>query len=434
MATICLMLLGQGGSQLWPFFAGCCAALAIHSNVFTLGLVGIFLAVYFSLSFLYNAERVVVFRQMVGLAIGAGVVTVCGALYYWFSIGTLNVLGVTLSTIIRLNKAGAGTWRTAGAGWLITEHQVFVPVWLSACCALVFGVRRRSFAVTLICCYGIATTAFYFVHQFVLKSDTLQLFYYFSYAAPAIFLMMAILLQFVWENARISSGLFVATILASVFIPWFLSPHAKGMSAAASFSLFAVFAVLAFFVIGWSSLGHRQFSRPFLAIAAAILIALSFDFGFAKYRSMIRAVGDADTSENDVYRVALQFMKTVPPVHTLPGGILFWYTSRSSSAINSIQSTYLWRYSMLQNPSGGSAGMPTLTDSEAARLKTVAYLGLIAESAAEIQSGLETLSLHRINFRELQQRQLASGRYRIFWKLLKLESTNATEADLQSRN
>jgi hypothetical protein len=196
IAAGCLFLWDPSPSLWRDLLAGACAAMAVHSNFFTISIVGIFGVIWFALSLLFRRPFLKLVRRVAGVAGAALLVTTLGFLYYWRAYGRpTDIFSVTLGMASYLAKGGAKQWRTPGVSWIASQVHVLIPVLLAVCCLLVIRWRRTALPSLVIVSFGVAVTAFYYVEQFLLYGDVLQLFYYFSYLMPAMFLMLGIQLS-----------------------------------------------------------------------------------------------------------------------------------------------------------------------------------------------------------------------------------------------
>lgn len=418
-AAICLFLLGRGRATLASSIAGICLGIAGNSNVFTLGIFGIFLAIYGVLWRLFRGDWSLLLRRVLVAAAGALAVTAAGSLYYWRATGVWNIFSVTIGVASSLSHGGMRQWRTGGWAWTLGSYQVYVPVWLSLCCAPALAAGKRSFRVAVAGGFGIAVTLFYYVHQFLLGADTLQLFYYFSYAAGAIYFMMAIVYQRLWTAARLGAAGFVCVACAATILPWLLLSFGWDPLAPKSLAVFASLAACAMAV--WAALLYARHirTRPVLARAAVVLFGLGYSAGFATYGSTVHRRADPSHLEVDVYRVALQFIREMPKYQD-SGPVLFWYNNRAGNLINSVQSTYLWGYSRLNGVAAGDPGMPALNAGQIGRLKQARCLALLGESQQELTQGIASLSSHGVAWRRAKPRVIASGGYTLYWELVEL--------------
>ena len=423
IAAVCLFLLDERASPWRDTLAGACAAMAVHSNFFVISLVGIFGVVWLAFSLLFRHPLKDLLKHFAGVAIGAVLVTALGVLYYWHAYGKLtDIFSVTLGMAANLQGGGAKQWRTPGMIWIAAEIHVLIPIVLSVCCMLVIRWRRASATNLIIVGFGTAATAFYYVEQFLLSGDVLQLFYYFSYLVPAVFLMLATIWQMLWERIGRSAPVFIGLGLSVLLIPWL----------GASWGGWAVpnvtvpqWLTLAGVAAAGVVLGTREWRVPAMRVilpwVALVVLGCCFTAGLGFYSGMVRT-GRAENRETDVYRVALQFMQVVPKVAEHPGVIRFWYNNRVGNSINSIQSTYLWGYSKLNTSPPEDPGLPHLGEFQLQLLRDpeVRYLALLGETEEELSEGLAALTQQAIAFKAADYRVLASGDYRIFFQLVEL--------------
>jgi hypothetical protein len=415
-AAICLFLLGHERRYgMSDFLAGCCAAMAIHSNVFTLALAVILAIVYFVCSVFYGEPALDTVKRFLYSVAGALTITILGAVYYGLSVGYFDIFHVTLDTAVSLSKGGFRQWRLNGFDWTFTNYHVFLPIWLSICTILIALRRRPSFFAAVVTLFGIAVTTFYYVHQFLLEGDSLQLFYYFSYAAPSVFLMLALILEDFRETARTGTAGFASATLPLAFIPLLAVSFGAKFTFLENWKLFVGVGLAAGAMIVVKTFVPSV--ARFAAWSGTILVVVSLQLAFAGYCQIIQSRASSDTSENDVYRVALQLIKVMPNFSKTPKGLFFLYDTHRPS-LNSVQSTYLWGYSLLQydpSVSNGNRMNPDFLDTFKFSDR---YLCVLGEQPNEVATEVEDLRTHGVPFKELETRMLESGKYRIYYKLL----------------
>jgi hypothetical protein len=280
-----------------------------------------------------------------------------------------------------------------------------------------------SFTSSVVVGFGLLVTAFYYVEQFLLDSDVLQLFYYFSYFMPAVFLMLAFLWQTLWERTKRGAVVFIGVGLAGLLAQWMLASWSRRALSNLTVSHWLVLAGVAAVAVHFATRESRwpvvQRGLPWIAL---VLLTGSVTAGLTVYRSALRTDTASNNLEMDVYRVALQFVRAVPKVADHPGAILFWYNNRDGSSINSVQSTYLWGYSKLNRNPPEDPGLPYLTESQLQTLRhpELQYLSLLCESEEELSQGLAALTRKSVAFKTADSRVLASGGYRIYYQLIEL--------------
>jgi hypothetical protein len=358
------------------------------------------------------------------VALGGFVICFLGCLYYWHAFGRpINIFAPTLGMVSSLANGGARRWRTEGAEWIAGQIHVLIPILLGVCCVLVVRWRRVTFTSVVVVSFGIAVTAFYYVEQFFLGSDVLQLFYYFSYLLPAIFLMLAFLWQTLWEQTRLGAIAFIGLGLAAFVVPlmavswggWAL----PNLTASHWLALGGVAIVVVFLATREWRWPAMQGTLPLLAL---VLIGGWFAAGLTNYTGLMRTGSSAKNVEMDVYRVALQFMQVVPKMADRRGVIKFWYNNRVGNSINSVQSTHLWGFSKINANPPEDPGLPHLGELQLKLLRDpqMRYLGLLGETEDELSQGLAALTREAIEFKTADFHVLASGDYRIFYQLVEL--------------
>lgn len=421
-AAMCLVLLDDQPAWWRDTLAGVCAAMAIHSNFFTIALVGIFGMVWLFFSVLFRQSPIEVMKRFAGVVAGALLITALGYLYYWHAMGQrTDIFSVTLGMASSLQGGLAKQWRVPGTAWIATQLHVLIPILLGVCCILAIRWRRISFTSAVVVGFGVAATAFFYLEQFYLDSDVLQLFYYFSYLIPAVFLMLALLFEMLWERTQ-RAAVFLGLGLAVLLAPWLLAIWAGRPALSLTephwLELGGVVAVTMFLATRDWRLPALRNILPYFAL---VLLGGCFTAGLADYNGLVAGPATKKTEMN-VYRVAQQFMHVVPKLAEHPGVIRFWYNNRIGNSINSVQSTFLWGFSKLNTNPPEDPGMPHLGDFQLQLLRDpqVRYLGLLGETEEELSQGLTALQREGIDFKTTDHRVLASGDYRVYYQLVEL--------------
>ena len=423
-AAICIFLMEGRPSFLRDVLAGCCAAMAVNSNFFEISLIGIFGLIWLVFSVASHRPLKEVLRRVSGVALGALVICFLGILYYWHAFGRpVNIFAPTLGMASNLQKGGTRQWRVPGISWIARQIHVLIPVLLSVCCVLIIRWRRVTFTSLIVVSFGLAATAFYYVEQFLLDSDVLQLFYYFSYLLPAVFLMLAFLWQMLWERIRLGASAFIGLGLTVFVVPLMAVSWGGWVPPNLSVSHWLALGGAAIVVV---FLATREWRRPAmqdtLCCLALVLVGGWFTFGLTNYSGLMQTGPTARNVEMDVYRVALQFMRVVPKIEERPGIIKFWYNNRIGNSINSVQSTHLWGYSKLNTNPPEDPGLPHLGEFQMKLLRDpqMRYLGLLCESEQELSQGLAALTQESVEFKPADYHVLASGDYRIYFQLVEV--------------
>jgi hypothetical protein len=415
-AAMCLVLLECRRLWLWDSVAGGCAAMALNSNFFIVAPLGVFLFLYTLLWLIWRRGVARIAMRAVCFLGGLIVITGLGVFYYCITLGIWNIFLPTINVSLWLAQGGTKLWRTPGFAWLGKLYEVFTPAILSAFALLCRGWRRPAFHEASIWLSASGIGWFFYLHQFVLQADTLELFYYFSYALPAIFLLLALTMNGVVERLSLPGCWLSATSLAAGAItPWILYSYGYLTAAADNLRIFlalvAVAAVMLLLATHW-----RGSARLGLAVTASLALGLMFAASFATfvYTSTIRSHRHPNYQAEDVYRVALQFIKAVPTWQVRPGQLRFWYSNVPiGNSMQSIQSTYLWGYSKLQ---GDDIGLPHLGEVQLKVLRApeLKWLVMMGEKEEHLQLGLDALTREHIAYRPVSRQTIVSGSYRLF--------------------
>jgi hypothetical protein len=426
MAAMCLVLLGRTPSWWRDGLAGCCVSLAVNSNVFTGAIFGIFGACYVALSLLYGTGWRTLLARMPTFTAGFALVLAGGYAYYWHVFGEpRNIFKPTFEMTHLLSSGGMKNYRLTGYQWLLERYYVLVPVLIALSCLAVCVRRRLQFEAVVCVASGTAVIGFYFVHQFLMAGDTLQLFYYTSYALPTTFLMLVCIWQSLWESFTGNELVFLAASVTATLIPLLLIsagvPAFEHLTASEWTKLAAATLIgLALARYSWRS----RSLRSTLVLASLMLLAASMAAALGSnytYRTA-RPFSVRDHTESDTYRVALQLIAEAPKLSDGPGRLIFWYSNRAGSPINSIQSTFLWGDSKINQYSPAGVGMPILGPYQMLQLRNhdIRYLVLLGETKPEIQAGLEAITRAKVGYDLLSTRDLHSGDLHVYWQLIEL--------------
>ena len=164
--------------------------------------------------------------------------------------------------------------------------------------------------------------------------------------------------------------------------------------------------------------------RGTLVLASLVLVAISMAAGFVSNNAykIARPFSARDDTERDTYRVALQLIKEAPKLSDGPGRLVFWYSSRTNNPINSIQSTFLWGDSKMNQYGPAGLGMPDLGSFQMIQLRNydVRYLVILGETPEEVQTALQAITRAKVGYDLLATRDLHSGRLHVYYQLIEL--------------
>jgi hypothetical protein len=394
--------------------------MAIHSNVFAVAPLGIYVGVYSAVWVGFGRGPSAIVRRVLVSAAAVGVVTATGVLYYWWRVGQPNIFAITFQTSSELLGGELANWRTPGSGWIAERWWALTPPVLVGLATVTWPRAAGSdFRRWVVWASAVVTTAFYYAYQFLLNGTFLQLSYYFSYALPVMFLLLASALAALWEHKsdRVQWASVLAVVAAAAG-PWVLWSFDLTFVRPATLTQHMVVVAAAFAAVGLA----RWLRRADATIGASAVVGLALFSCFAAepYVSTIDSRRRPDHLEMDVYRTALQFMDVVPRLAERPGGIRFWYKyDGTSTSLDSIQSTYLWGYSRLRD---GNMGMPYLGQAEIEMIRSrgVHRLALLATNNEQLASGRAALVEHGVQHEIVDRQVLTNGHFSLYFELLDL--------------
>jgi hypothetical protein len=423
-ASICLYAIGYRRRLLADACAGALAGLAIHSNVFALMPLSVFFGAHLALSIGYRREPSAVVPRLLVISITVVLVSVVGALYYWWRVRQLDIFSITATTSVWLTGGAIADWRTAGTAWVAEQWSVLTPAILAILVPFVRSHRGLTFHDLLLWSSGAAVTLFYYVYQFLLDGTILQLFYYFSYLLPFVFMLLSLVVSAVMNSVgERTRALVAAAVMTSGIVPWVLYSYElanlRGLELAHYFVIVAVAGVLVVAAV------HVSRFRTALAVCAAVALGVMLVGSFAGsssiYAGTLNSRRHPAALEMDVYRVALRFIENVPRMRERPGMVRFWYSNLpAGNSMQSVQSTYLWGRSKVQRE---GAGLPELTDADLQLLRNpqLEWLTLLAEKQEQLAEGRAALLQAGIRHTNIARRILTHGAYTLHIELLELE-------------
>lgn len=427
-AAISLFLIEHRRRLILDAGAGLSAGLAIHSNVFVAAPMGIFLASYAGLWLFWRLGAGAIVRRVLVLVAGVTAVTALGAAFYWWRFAVTDIFSITIDMSLGLIGGGMATWRTPGVSWVTRAWAVLAPIFLCAMALLALSGSRVKFLDAAVWISAAAVTAFFYLVQFGLNGNSLELFYYFSYLLPFVFLLLAMIVGSLWDNAAAWTSRIGALLLLSGAIgPWVL--FSLGMLAAHQMRFdqhVAFVGVAVIFILFWR-LVPRYRAVTSLCATAALGVMLFSSFATTPYVGTIGNRLRQAQPELDVYRVSLQFIEHVPKSTLRPGAVGFWYSNEpAKNSMQSVQSTYLWGFSKVQ---GQGRGLPFLEPPEFDRLRRMGlrWLVLLAEKRGDLARGREALRQSDIEHVVVDSHILSTATYALYFELLELRPGSGSE-------
>lgn len=422
LGAVCLLQIEHRRRRLFDLAAGFLAGLTIHSNVFGVAPLGVYVAAY-GVAWVVSGRG---FRVLAGrlawFAVGPIVLTAAGWLYYWSVLGRWDIWSPTVFVVTFLVHGGTTEWRTNDPAWVLRNFSVLTPVILSALALIASVGKRVSFHAAALGSGAAGAASLLYIHQFLFDGNTLELLNYFAFALPSVFLLLALVVAAIWERsppgARIANGSILVVCAAG---PWILYSREWPLPALVTFERYLLLALVAGALVAMTRmLASRRTMMPTLA-SAALGLTLFSGFVHTQYLAAVDSRLRPQHSEEDVYQVALQFMRAVPRLSERPGLIRFWYSDETPfNRMWSIQSTFLWGYSRLH---AEGRGLPDLGEEELAlvRAPDLKWLTLLAESREQIELARAALTANGVRYQTSMQRVLSAGDYRLYVELLDLQ-------------
>lgn len=425
-AAICLFCIEHRRRRLLDIGAGVCAGLSIHSNVFVVAHLSIFFAAYSTVWLIRGRRLAEIARRLAVIIASLMTVTLLAATYYWWRVDRFDIFTITLQTALAMTGGGMADYRNAGVAWIARRWSALTPAVLAVLGTLVWIRRRGDFHETVVWTSAVGTTIFYFVMQFVLNGNSLELPYYFSYALPVVFLSLASLIAWLWNStAERMRWVCAVLLLVSAIAPWILFSFEITVLVPGSFTQYVTIVTVTATLL-WAADRFRRFS---VSLSASVAVgALCFSsFATRPYTRTVDSRLRPNHLEMDVYQVALQFISSMPTLAEVPGRILFWYDNlrpdgpQSRRPLQSIQSTHLWGYSKVQGEEV-DRGLPYLGASELERIRQpdVRWLTMLATKESQLDLGRDALRQHGVTGERAHRRALTSGDFTLYFELLDL--------------
>jgi hypothetical protein len=419
MGAVGLFLLGRHPVR--DVAAGVLFGLALHSNFFTVSVSILFFSAFLLATILLRRPLGPLVIRIGWVFMGVMLATFAGVIYYWHLIGVLNILSPTLEVSRWLSKGGMLDYRVPGVSWIKSNHHVLVLPIIAVYTLIASCFRRVRLEALTLMLYVVATSLYFYIYQLFFRADILQLHYYYVYALPAIFFAVIVVIDQLWDGLM-DSALLSVVLFTSFLGPWVIGVYVWNWFPAVHLTQFVELAIVAGAALAAGFLirtdgGWRRGVASFATFSLGLFLAAGFSESI--YASVFENRG---SRERDIYRVAEQLISAVPKQRDHPGRVCFWYSNRPGDMINSVQSTYLWSFSMCSSPLPGVAGMPVIGEFETKQFKDprLKYVVLLGDSADDLTVALAALQASRIAFVPVQNRVLSAGDYRIYFAYLEL--------------
>lgn len=383
--------------------AGSVFALAVNCNVTTLAVGGL-LAPGFLLVYRRQGHISLVVSV---LAILAGFcltyLVLAGALYLEFPEKGFFFEDVTIKFATWMIEGGAATWfKPLSFAFLqMRFFSLLIPIvlFLGSLLLLIRSkitqpqTDRTDFALIAVLYLGCLIALFLFLH-FIFHVGLLSLPYYISYLIPGCILAFLVICAETERLAgRAPSNTTVIIGVCLFFLVWLAPPSLTEI----------VILSMPYFWVALSIAAIALFRMPRIAPWAFVVWAAIMPLSFQQssfYSDM--ATTDPKT-EWDVYRGAIFLQKFVNSQLQPNQPIGFWYRNGDRhTALDSVQSIFLWGYSRLPPSPKQNAGMPVVDDAFKDALSSRRFVVLLGMTSDEIDAGLTALGTAGISYRVMQ--------------------------------
>ena len=431
LAGVSIILLDPGRRRLCYLVVGALFSLAVNSNFFTIVVAGLSVVPYF----IVNQGRL---RQLLPSDAAFGLLGFVGVyfaamLIYYAKLGVWKLYEPTFSMI---------TWGFAGKGeiyrvkpdeWMFSTLYVYFPVFLGLCYLLVACKwKPASRIASAIAAYAVSVVLFFSWWQFASHGLIIELPYYFCYLIPALMPLAALIPVMLTSGVSLDIGrhiLWTGTVVALV-IPLLVARANLNFAfdSIAQFSLISAIAVLLLLF------ARRSIQSRLLAVTAYVIAINTYFFGYvaapndnrqSQYAFMFR--DKYLPGGFDLYKIAVQFMRSMPRFSDDRQKLLFWYSNVPKDAyLSSLQSIYLWGYSRLHSMNTKeNPGLPVLGNEE---LKIIdglgaAHLVLIGSSQGDVRAGLAALDQKKVKYHLSDPMSICSGQLCVFFAIAALAPT-----------
>ncbi|SEC67775.1 4-amino-4-deoxy-L-arabinose transferase [Rhizobiales bacterium GAS188] len=421
MASIAFWTLGAGRSPLWRVLAGFFAAAAIMAHLY----VGIGLAIFYLVETISAAwrGRAAFFRLTLNAAyaaIGFALCLVLGWLGYvailgWFS--PIDLLRPTMAIAAEMPDI-ANRWSMPFLDWAAHSYNVYIPV-IVAMTALA-ATRFKLRGTPAILWFSLGYLAVIFGSRMIAATFVLEQSYYFSYLAPAIFLLLAITLSNL-PGRKVSLTLFcIATVsvaAAHVWLPRIMAPLYVRMSGAFGILWMLAGVSIAIGLLIFISRQHRA-AAPVAAAALAITLQVA-GFSTPDFGGLYGKPADTRDWGWPSYMTGTS-IADITKRHWRPNErVLIWRSNSTSDAVWS--PTFVGFWGQLNDLWGGS-GMPELGTPQLQKLSDarVTQILLVSGQPSMIDGGEAALEQAGFKIKERERETLGYAPAQSYARLVEI--------------
>jgi hypothetical protein len=416
LAGVSLMLLDLRPRKLWDFVIGALFSLAVNSNFFTIVVAGLTVVPYLIIN--RGRLRQVLLGDVVFGLLGFFGVYLAATLIYYAKLGIWKLHEPTLNMVAWGFAGNGDVYRVKPEQWVFSTLYAYFPIFLGMCYLLVIYRRKITSRIPhAIAGYALSVVLFFSWWQFASHGLIVELPYYFCYLIPALMpLAVVVPIMLVSEAPKDNARLILWTATGvTLAIPILVARFKINFE----FNSFAQFCLLSVFAMFLLLVARKGMLTRLFAIAAYIIalnmyflgyVTTPFDLRQANYAFQFRT--DSRKAELDLYKITIEFMRSMPRFRDDHKKMLFWYSNAAENKfLSSVQSTYLWGYSRLQAMDIRNPGMPVLGDAELKLIDSLdaGHLVLMGLNQTDVQSGLAALDRKSVKYRLSNSKAICSG-------------------------
>jgi hypothetical protein len=241
-------------------------------------------------------------------------------------------------------------------------------------------------------CYGGLVAALSLALHLIFSFGMLSLFYYTIYLLPASMLLLLGVAGCAVKNYSSFGQISLFVVSVTLLALWLMAGASGNMIQLSTEQT----ALIIFGLVIFGAIGHAL--NGFIPVAAMVGITFLsvFEYGTGRYNIRNTRI-EAAINQWDVYRGSVEFQTWVGEVAPVGSALRFWYPREGeATALNSIQSMYLWGYSNLT-----SHPYPEITHEVKEAILAQEFLCLIALDDAGLAAGLASIEAQGIAFEEV---------------------------------
>lgn len=389
LAAICYIFIDSERRRASYFFIGALFALAVSSNFFTISISGLSIFGYLVFQGEKTWQRL---RKDLSWAILGFLSIYClGAFGYYQCCQKINIYKSTLA-IILWGLGGAGDVYKVGIKELLPLAYIYLPPFLILSLLPIYkkvssDIRSFFLGATT---YALVVIIFVCYWEFASHGLILELYYYFSYFIPTLFICL-ILIPVILAKASDSERMSLNLAIASFVLPPLAFLY--GVVQLHNVPIYRVYLIMCLaLMVLFAAIKFKKLI-PYAIVTFGLVFHLFWSYAPVGGQPVFaRMYGMSDVVGLSRYRLGLKFIETMPKFKEEGRPIFFWYSNADPLA-NSLQSTYLWGYSRIMDSSPETHGLPFLkgVNIDLFRTNQRASLVLFDRNKSVVNEGLDEL-------------------------------------------